>query len=402
MPLPTPPAANAGRLYYMDAARGTMMLLGVFFHAALFYSPENHQWVVQGNDTRASFYYLHELIFSFRMPVFFMISGYFCPLVLEKFGANDFLANKARRIGVPLISAAVLINTAQSYLLHVQRHGHLPIGDYLGSAAYWETWTNGEWVWHLWFLVNLLVYFLVAYLFARLAGLGFADRVTTGLTGFRATRGLPQVGLILPLPLCNLTIDAAAYLLPWTQERVPLGIISLHTVLQYVPYFVFGAICYYRESLFRRFTGLHWLSVLIWACAFAAYVHLPDRPDELPMLVLRRYVAFVLAWLGASIVLRLFQVLIKSSSRLATVGVDASYTTYLFHHLLVLALGLGFMRLVWNPYLEYVLMVTITTVATLFIHYVLVARSRWLSMMFNGTGPRKPPVNQGPCVSSSS
>jgi len=402
MPQLTPPAASAGRLYYMDAARGTMMLLGVFFHTALFYSPDNHQWVVQGNDTRASFFYLHELILSFRMPVFFMISGYFCPLVLGKLGANAFLANKARRIGVPLVSAALLINTAQNYLLHVQRHGHLPIRDYLGSAAYWETWINGEWVWHLWFLVNLLVYFLVAYLLARLARHGVADRVATGLARLRAMRGLPLASLILLLPLSNLAIDAVAYLLPWTQERVPLGIISLHTVLQYVPYFAFGAICYYRESLFRRFTGLHWQSLLIWACAFAAYVHLPERPDELPMLVLRRYVAFVLAWLGASIVLRLFQILVDSSSRLATVGVDASYTIYLFHHLLVLALGLGFMRLDWSPYLEYALIVTITTGVALLLHYVLIARSRWLSMLFNGTSPGRPLVNQGPCVRSSS
>jgi glucans biosynthesis protein C len=400
MPLPTPPAANAGRLYYMDAARGTMMLLGVIFHAALFYSPENHQWVVQGNDTRASFYYLHELIFSFRMPVFFLISGYFCPLILERRGADAFLASKVRRIVIPLVSAAVLINTAQNYLLHVQRHGQLSIRDYLGSAAYWETWINGEWVWHLWFLINLLVYFLLAYLLARLTRGGVAAVARRSSMGI--TRAMALAGLVLLLPLVNLAIDAVAYLLPWTQRRVPFGIISLHTVLQYVPYFAFGAICYYRESLLRAFTGLPWQAFLIWACAFVAYVHLPERPDELPLLVLRRYVAFVLAWLGASLLLRLFQVLIDSSSRLATIGVDASYTIYLFHHLLVLGLGLGLMRLDWNPYLEYALIVTLTTMATLVLHYSLIARSRWLSMLFNGTDPTRSPVNQGPGVRVSS
>jgi hypothetical protein len=78
------------------------MLLGVVYHALLFRvftggyppiprgAPEPPQWLE---------IWLH----SFRLPLFFLISGFFSRMMLEKHGAGNYLRRRWARIGLPLL-----------------------------------------------------------------------------------------------------------------------------------------------------------------------------------------------------------------------------------------------------------------------------------------------------------
>lgn len=72
------------RVHYMDNLRAFAMLLGVFFHAALAYSPTLSQLWLTADANNAAFvdmlaYFSH----SFRMPLFFLIAGFFAALLVH-------------------------------------------------------------------------------------------------------------------------------------------------------------------------------------------------------------------------------------------------------------------------------------------------------------------------------
>jgi peptidoglycan/LPS O-acetylase OafA/YrhL len=78
------------------------MLLGIVLHASLSFFPAPW-WPVQ--DSRQSEYFglLHEAIHGFRMPLFFLISGFFTMMLYRKRGLKSLLANRAMRILVPCV-----------------------------------------------------------------------------------------------------------------------------------------------------------------------------------------------------------------------------------------------------------------------------------------------------------
>ena len=73
------------RLYYLDNLRSFALILGVIFHAGIVYA-ESIQYAIQDLQRNVFFTYLSYFVHGFRMPLFFMISGFFSGLVLENKG----------------------------------------------------------------------------------------------------------------------------------------------------------------------------------------------------------------------------------------------------------------------------------------------------------------------------
>lgn len=92
------------RYHAMDSLRAAMMLLGIVLHAGLSYThmPRSPIWPFR--DARSSVVCDAVMMASglFRMPVFFMVAGFFAALIHQRRGGRGLLANRARRILVPL------------------------------------------------------------------------------------------------------------------------------------------------------------------------------------------------------------------------------------------------------------------------------------------------------------
>ena len=91
----------------LDALRSFAMLLGVALHASLSFFAD--PWPV--HDTRRSdllpLFYV--LVHGFRMPLFFLLSGYFTMLVYRRRGLKTLLEQRFTRIFLPLVIAASTI-----------------------------------------------------------------------------------------------------------------------------------------------------------------------------------------------------------------------------------------------------------------------------------------------------
>ena len=91
----------------LDALRSFAMVLGIVVHASMAFFPL--PWVV--HDTRPSgiLAVVFAAIHGFRMPLFFILSGYFTMLVHRRRGLGSLLRQRLARIAVPLIAALATI-----------------------------------------------------------------------------------------------------------------------------------------------------------------------------------------------------------------------------------------------------------------------------------------------------
>lgn len=99
--LPADPAPSPRR-HDLDALRAVAMLLGIFLHASLAYVP-GIPWPVQ--DTRPAPWLglLFLAIHGFRMPLFFLVSGFFTAMLWKRRGPGAMLAQRYKRVFVPLV-----------------------------------------------------------------------------------------------------------------------------------------------------------------------------------------------------------------------------------------------------------------------------------------------------------
>ena len=100
----TQTAATGERLHGLDALRAGALLLGVLLHASISFLPgAKFFWMVSDNQKTALLGPVFFVIHIFRMPLFFMLAGYFAHLVLQKKGWAGFIKDRLKRITLPLL-----------------------------------------------------------------------------------------------------------------------------------------------------------------------------------------------------------------------------------------------------------------------------------------------------------
>ncbi len=150
------------RYHSLDGLRASMMLLGLFLHAAWFFVPVwfGHPITdVSANWGIAHFFFWVHL---FRMQAFFLVAGFFAHLLIQKRGLWRFLGNRGMRVAVPF-----LLFTAILYpLMHYQCiEGGLLSGRIQTSMSTWSRFIeelsklklSQLWPFHFWFLYCLLL-----------------------------------------------------------------------------------------------------------------------------------------------------------------------------------------------------------------------------------------------------
>ena len=100
-------AAPFNRRHDLDALRAFAMLLGIVLHAALAFAPI--PWTVKDSQQSDFFYVLFACIHGFRMPLFFMLSGFFTSMLWRKRGLASLVKHRFKRIFLPLVIGCLTI-----------------------------------------------------------------------------------------------------------------------------------------------------------------------------------------------------------------------------------------------------------------------------------------------------
>jgi glucan biosynthesis protein C len=136
---------EADRLHHLDALRALTMVLILPAHALALIGLQSG-W----NDLEAATFWT---IHVFRLPLFFLVAGFFAALLLESRGLASLLHNRAVRIGVPLLLGCLLVVPALTLLL--QQVSTLPYNPEVHGPLDVLKHPEPSYLWFLWYLTLL-------------------------------------------------------------------------------------------------------------------------------------------------------------------------------------------------------------------------------------------------------
>ncbi|WP_271766010.1 acyltransferase family protein [Aquimarina algiphila] len=155
------------RIYYMDNLRAFAMLLGIVFHAALAYSPLSHNiWLTADSQQSVLIDIVAWCTHLFRMPLFFLIAGYFAFFLLKKKGLKGMVKNRAQRILLPFVVFLPLILIGSFMIIGMAAESVENQSSMLSMIASLMNQSEASQgpvrIMHLWFLYVLLYLYVLA------------------------------------------------------------------------------------------------------------------------------------------------------------------------------------------------------------------------------------------------
>lgn len=202
------------RIQYIDALRGFTMILVVFAHVETF-GFFNFEYET----------FVGRLFQSFRMPLFFFISGYISYKKDEKFSINTTLRLAARKIRVQ-ITPTLIFGLAYTYLV---------------LRSTWDAFLYQPQKYGYWFTVSLLEMYLICY-FVRTISYYYEKILKT-------TKDLCSVLLLIIASIMFLTKSYFAEGMPL--ERIG-ALACLNETFRYFHFFVIGLLASKYNKLFIR------------------------------------------------------------------------------------------------------------------------------------------------------
>jgi peptidoglycan/LPS O-acetylase OafA/YrhL len=379
-------ADRPSRIHYLDNLRALAMLLGVYLHSALAYAePSRSIWIAtnpQGSAmTDASIWWIH----LFRMGLFFLLSGYFAKLVIQRKGLRPFLLNRGIRIALPFILFWPLLRVAMTIVFvfafsYVQQpEGLLRVIVEASRSHETTTASTNYSTMHLWFLYYLLMFTLIAVVVSRF-------RWPTFDGPFKKSWLLA----LLPLALVPGAIGGGLPIAA-PESFVP----SWWPFSWYGLFYWFGWQLFGREGLLERLQPLCWPLMVTGLLLFIPhYVRLPvldidliQQATEPQSLVSRLVDSILAAYLSAMLTISALLVgqrFLSRSSAWLKFCADGSYWVYLIHLPVVL-----FLQTLLIPLgLPVILKLSLVCFATLlfcFATYVVFVRYTPVGWMLHGS-----------------
>src|SRR5215475_3943036 len=172
------PTDTVSRYHALDALRAAMMFLGIYLHAVVAYSPTGG-WPYKPMQLTTTLDWSVGLIHVFRMPVFYVMAGFFAALLLQRYGLRRAAANRFWRIVIPFVVGCIVMVPLLSFLIALGRAGLPRATEFILSGRF-LAYAHPA---HLWFLEYLIVLYGLALTVIAIV----PRKVWTRLTGpFRA------------------------------------------------------------------------------------------------------------------------------------------------------------------------------------------------------------------------
>jgi glucan biosynthesis protein C len=379
-PSPRSPALPGGsqRWDYLDQMRAILMLVGIPYHVGLIYA-YHATWIIESPDKSMPLTWFLQYSHTFRMPVFFLLAGFFGMLMIRRSDAATWLKGRVWRLGLPLVTALVLVSPPIVMASAVANGGwgHAIPGLLAALRS-----PDANWTVHLWFLIYLLGYCV---LLAAAWGLRGPLRLERGLQAFQdrverhpATGWLALLGtgLVCVGSAVLAALAGASYLLG--EILIPAMFVGHGLV------FLAGALLAVRLSWLEAFTRPRWG---IWGLAIvSAGIMAVFQPEDDDLSRLITYFLWpIVGILFAHLLLSAARQWLDHSTALSRAMVDGAMTMYLVHVVFACWLAVGFLFVDWPAWAEF----GIITVAAFLLSWgshLLVRRSPLLMLLFNGRG----------------
>jgi len=382
------------RLDYLDAVRAFALLLGIVFHASLSFLPMYIGWAVMDVSTSNLIGGFIVLSHSFRMPLFFLIAGFFSHRVFHGKGGGTFLKSRLVRIGIPFVVGWFLLRPllvsgwvmgGASMRGEVDILAGLKAGFISLFAQPRELFTGS----HLWFLYYLMLITALVLIgrslllplprIRKVLG-GAVDRACTWMSH----RSCPVYLLTLPTALCLWKMSN------WGMDTPDKSLIPhIPVLLVYGGFFFLGWLLDRKPENIARIARLSVGHLVLCLVAAGACLYLSRFQSDLghPYLNALRagYVvsyAFMM-WSLVVLTLGLFKRFLDKPSKVVRYIADSSYWLYLVHLPIVLWLQIAFAELGLHWSIKW-FSISVITIGVSLVMYELFVRSTLIGKVLNG------------------
>ena len=376
------------RLHYMDNLRALAMFIGVLFHAALAYSPLLHNlWFTTGAQSSPLIDIVSFFTHLFRMPVFFLISGFFALMLIQKRGLSGFLKNRTLRIFIPFIIFLPLLTVAIMASLgwaidNVENLSPL-LSFFKMMQDIPDTPPSPISTMHLWFLYYLFIFVILTAIlyeskFFKIALLGRITSPKFILTIFPLLLVPALFTVVSPHPAPD----------KWYPELWSFGFYGL--------FFLLGSLIFIKQEVLEQFNKYKHGLLLVSIAAYAYfYSTLPKtistemimfmmsgmkmELSHLPVAIAEAYISVYMT-LYCLILGR--QYLNKQNKVLKLIS-DSSYWVYLIHFPLLLIIQFYLLDVEMNMWIEFIISSFLTFGIGIF-SYIILVRHTPIGWLLNG------------------
>jgi peptidoglycan/LPS O-acetylase OafA/YrhL len=103
-------SSASSRRHDLDALRAFAMLLGIVLHGMMSFIPGiGAIWAVEDSHAGPWYGVLLSFIHGWRMPLFFLVSGFFTAMLWRKRGLRELISHRFKRIFIPMLLALTTI-----------------------------------------------------------------------------------------------------------------------------------------------------------------------------------------------------------------------------------------------------------------------------------------------------
>ncbi|MEM0952989.1 MAG: acyltransferase family protein [Pseudomonadota bacterium] len=374
------------RYHGLDFLRALMMSLGVVLHTAQIYLTVNAVDYYWDSARSPSMDVLLFFINTFRMPVFFLLSGFFTALLLERRGESAMLTNRWQRIGLPFLiflpPLALIMTGLRVIARHVMQTGEFGFDPALLDAAH-PVWDNTHNLWFLYYLsMHLVTLWLVLAAWRRLG-----SRTQAGLSTLLAERAIYTRSLLVAMSLLLAALGATE----WSgRVTAKLSFVpSLWVYLNFGLCFGFGWLLYWRRQDLEVLAS-RWRKDLIIASVLflmATALVLTKAPVEAASYPLQHTLLCLVT--GFSIVhymlgfVGLFCRFSQRHNPWVRYFSDSAYWIFIFHSIPLVAVALLLHDLAAPAEIKF-LVVCISTLALCLVSYQGFVRNSAIGQLLNG------------------
>lgn len=369
------------RLHALDSLRAIMMLLGLVLHSAISYGTMDYgdAWTLKDPETTSLLFdlmvgYIH----AFRMPVFFVIAGFFGALLFYDRSPGALVRNRLSRIVCPfvvfvfllwppVVFAWVFTGSAMAGAVDPLDRALAAFSDPLVLIP-----TNPM---HLWFLDYLIVFSFAGWIL----GLLLQRLPTTSSRVRQVYELLMRSHSLRPLAFSALTFGLL-YLMdsPWP-EKTGSFLPAWQPLCNYFTFYCFGWLLYGSRQLVTGLARHSCPFVIVASVLFLARAVLAGSLGSMANMALNALTVWCFVFGITGLFVRYF----SSHSLVMRFASDASYWFYLIH-LPLTALGAGLLIGSGLPAGVKFVLVLAGTTAVCWVTYLYLVRGTFVGRFLNG------------------
>ncbi len=319
------------RRYDIDWLRIIAVLLLFPFHTARIFDLGDDFYAKSGSLSKALTYFILYLE-PWHMPLLFFLAGASTWFALTHRDSLHYAGERFKRLLIPFVFGLVVLIPPQSYLGLIGHSGEaisvfswLPSFFHLNEADMSGYFLGGMTFGHLWFIVHLFFYSLIALPIVLFLRKG-AGRYVVRFLAWLAAK--PGVILLFGLFL------APAVLVPEIAGGNPVF---------YGITFLLGYLLM-ADARFEQAVDRHKLAALILGpvgCVLVAYLNLNGQPamPDWAVTLYDVYASFIVPWCCLVAMLGYGRRFLRSGGRVLKYAAPASYPVYLLHQTMIVAVG---------------------------------------------------------------